>query len=753
MTNLLLNTRPISLQPSCSSTAVVAGAFHPERQSVFVLAFADGTVAAYDAVHLFRGGGTGNRGSGPASTGKGGEISHLKRVHAIGFTITPARSDLAEDFGEFDAATTSTSIGSKSLGITSVAFIPGLRATAVTVGANGKCCIIDFDRSQPSTATLVKSWHVRGPATSLSILSASSDSSGDQLDGPATDQSQRFGGLLLAIGRQDGRVVLYDLMGELAGEKAIDDEAARIIDVEWLSGSDDNGRSSQKSGNITPKSVRRKSRTSGTRKSLGSIMAKGRPIEEEVAAVLDEIEQIPLAHVEPEAMLESSPTSRAPTTREIALPTTSNYMDFFSPVKTTKRDEPVAVPNATLPIHDDSWTITSDISERTRGSSTSSGSTIKRRKTPPAVPARPTPRKDGKLAVRRAQIIRQARSRSPSRDSESDRVLANVRSAGFALFAPYMQNKILKETFVPASSTTTTAARDTEPIPSQPEPVESEDLWTDIVAEPRRKPSKSSSVVSLKSHKTVSFQTASPGPSEISNDTIIDWSTSSAQPRSTHPGSFPQIDEQPPPPPPKAVQPPKTHHSIRDGVSVFSATNTHSSLTNDNIIDWDPHPLNTPRASFAIHEDPPRPAPQPEKYCPGPHRPSPSLLLPSPALSIPPLLPTSHNINNVNPSTHSRTHSTPCASTSSSHRPTPPRKPSHASSSRLSEIETAVHKQQATLRQDLAAFQAMMVLEFEKQKSWFEGRVRELEEGARVLEGENRRLREELGRVGRGGGR
>ncbi|KAI4124971.1 MAG: hypothetical protein LQ347_005529, partial [Umbilicaria vellea] len=159
VTNLLLNTRPTPLRPSCSTTAVVAAAFHPERPSIFVLAFADGTVAAYDAVHLFREGDNGNRRSRPRGIGQGGEISHLKRVHAVGFTFTPARSDHAEDLGGFDGATASTAVGDRGLGITSVAFIPGQRATAITVGANGKCCVIDFDKSQPSAASLVKSWH------------------------------------------------------------------------------------------------------------------------------------------------------------------------------------------------------------------------------------------------------------------------------------------------------------------------------------------------------------------------------------------------------------------------------------------------------------------------------------------------------------------------------------------------------------------------------------------------------------------
>ena len=735
---------------------MVAAAFHPESPSIFVLAFVDGTVAAYDAVYLFREGDNGNRRSRPTGIGQGGEISHLKRVHAAGFTFTPARSDYAEDFGGFDGATASTAVSSKGLGITSVAFVPGRRAMAVTVGANGKCCIIDFDKSQPSAASLVRSWHVRGPATSLSILSAGADSLRNQFDGPATDQNHTSGGLLLAIGRQDGRVVLYDLEGELSGEKTIDDEATRIIDVEWLSGNDDNERSSQRSGNVTSKPVRRKTRTSDTRKSLGSIMAKGRPIEEEVVAVLDDGEQVPLPEAGLEELSNGNSTPRAPSIRDFALPTTSNYMDFFSPVKTTKPDEPVAASPAALPVHDDSWNMSSGSSERTRGSSRDSGSTIKRRKTPPAVPARPTPRKDGKLAVRRAQTMSQIRVRSPSQHSESDTVLANVRSAGFALFAPYMQNKILRESFVPASSTTIKASQNTKPIPSQPEHAEPEDVWTDIVAEPRRKPSKSSSVVSYKSRKTVSFQTASPGPSETSNDTIIDWATTSAQPRSLHPSFLPQIDEQPPPPPPKPQASGKTHHSIRDGDSVFSATNTNSSLLTDTIVDWEPRPLKSARPGFTIHADPPLPCPppDPEEYCPSPqHRPSTTsttttLILPSPALSIRPLAPTSHN--------HTRTHSSPSPPPSSSYKPKPPRKPSHAASSRPSwhsDIETEVARQQAALREEIVAFQAVMVLEFGKQKEWFEERVKVLEEGGRRLEEENRMLREELGRVrgGRGG--
>ena len=736
MANLLLNTRPISLRPSCSSTAVVAAAFHPQRVNIFALAFADGAVAAYDAVHLFRAGGKGDRRSRPAGTGKGGEISHLKRVHAVGFTITPARPDFAEDFGGHDGATMSTSIGSKSLGITSVAFVPESKATVVTVGANGKCCVFDFEGTQQRSAILVRSWHVRGPATSLSILSLNSIAS-NQVDGPAVTKNQTSGDVLLAIGRQDGRVLLYDLNGELAGEKIVDDEGARIIDVEWLSGAGGNETSSPRSGNSTPKTVRRKSRTSGQRKSLGSIMVRGRPIEEEVVAVLDDGEQVPLTQLDAEPIADSKSPSRAQTTREVLLPTTSNYMDFFSPVKTIKPCDTDAAPVATLAAHDDTWTMTSGSLERTRGFSTGSEATIKRRKTPPAVPASPTPRKDGKLAVRRAQTAKQTGPQPSSEASDSGRVLADVRSAGLALFAPYMQNKILKETFVPAKSSTAPSAQGTRDVPNSSGDVQSEDVWTDIIAEPPRKPSKNSSVASLKSRKTVSFRTSSPRPSEASNDTIIDWTTSSAHPRELRPGPLPQIGETralPPSPPPKALAPaPQRSNTERE--STFSTTDTNTSSADDTVIEW--ASFKSPSGRFKIHEDP-----EPEKYRPSSPRYA-GAATNSPA-STPSLVPSA--ANNLNPRSPA---STP-----------PSRSLKRGEKSRCDcrqSLQGEVAKVQTQLQADLAAFRGVMMEEFEKQKRWFEGRVgeleggwREAEEGARRLELENRLLRGELAKERRG---
>lgn len=219
--NLTLATQPLFLQPHASPSPVTCAAFHPERRNIFLLAFKDGTLAAYDSNQVMRPSGysTGN------SRTEGQEIAFFKSLHNIATHAArnPAGglySDAAEDSGV------------RSAGITGAAFVPGYRSRAVTVGADGKCKIVDFEKGQ-----IVRTWHVRGPATSLTILSPGQARKVAKNGVPRKPTSMASATCtVLAIGRIDGKVVLFDSSGVKLRDLPVDDTSGRVVDVEWVKG-------------------------------------------------------------------------------------------------------------------------------------------------------------------------------------------------------------------------------------------------------------------------------------------------------------------------------------------------------------------------------------------------------------------------------------------------------------------------------------------------------------------------------------
>lgn len=77
--NLTLKTAAVQLHPSASNAAIATASFHPERPNVFLLAFKDGTVAAYDATKISRQSGV----SCQPTNAYSGEISHLANLHQV----------------------------------------------------------------------------------------------------------------------------------------------------------------------------------------------------------------------------------------------------------------------------------------------------------------------------------------------------------------------------------------------------------------------------------------------------------------------------------------------------------------------------------------------------------------------------------------------------------------------------------------------------------------------------------------------
>lgn len=219
--NLTLATQPLFLQPRASFSPVTCAAFHPERRNIFLLAFKDGTLAAYDSNQMMRPSGYSN---GNSRT-EGQEIAFFKSLHGVAtHTARNPAGGLHTDAVEGS--------GLRSAGITGAAFVPGYRSRAVTVGADGKCKIVDFEKGQ-----IVRTWHIRGPATSLAILTPGQGRKTSKIGAQRKPTSMASAtSTIFAVGRIDGKVVLFDSSGAKLRDLPVDDTAGRVVDVEWVKG-------------------------------------------------------------------------------------------------------------------------------------------------------------------------------------------------------------------------------------------------------------------------------------------------------------------------------------------------------------------------------------------------------------------------------------------------------------------------------------------------------------------------------------
>lgn len=207
--DLKQNGQPILIEPQASDTAVSKIAFHPERPNVFLLAFRDGTVASFDATKINR-----NLAGSFSNQEKmnAGEISRLPRLHR----------------------TTSNTLNSAS--VSDAAFLPGYKTRAITTGSDGRCRLVDF----ADGGIVLRTWHAKAPVSSIAILSQKTEAntlkrtvssrSSHVIGGPTSTNN------LIAIGRADGKVHIYDSLGLLLDQKAFSDSSERIISVEWSKG-------------------------------------------------------------------------------------------------------------------------------------------------------------------------------------------------------------------------------------------------------------------------------------------------------------------------------------------------------------------------------------------------------------------------------------------------------------------------------------------------------------------------------------
>lgn len=248
------------LHPSATEKSVVIAAFHPERPNVFLLGFRDGTMAAYDAT----GAREGRRvGVDPKNAKQDldhvvreiGRFDCLQRVTnraSVQVTTLP----LGQDRG------LTAAMGIQSSGVTSAAFLPGYKSRAVSVGRDGRCRLVEFENGGKVLRTWdvgpgIEGTRISTPLTSVSILGVREKKKKDKIDSGNVNGDTLFMPIeqavnqqsdmvekpdkqaishIIAVGRTDGTVILYDALGLKIQAIIADKTHDRIISVEWIKG-------------------------------------------------------------------------------------------------------------------------------------------------------------------------------------------------------------------------------------------------------------------------------------------------------------------------------------------------------------------------------------------------------------------------------------------------------------------------------------------------------------------------------------
>ncbi|KAL8750704.1 MAG: hypothetical protein Q9184_006330, partial [Pyrenodesmia sp. 2 TL-2023] len=317
--------------------AVVVAEFHPERGNIFVLAFADATCAVYDAAYTFRGG---SGGSKARKKGVGWEVAHIKDLHISERTTNPTSARVGS---EAHTAHTPSSISdgvlAENVRIKAVGFVPGQKTLVVTVGSDGRCCVVDFAASEAHKASLVRTWDITGTPTSLSVLTKSAQAGTELPIAGLKGYDSAQSATVVAIGSEDGKVTLFDLDGNLLSQQTPESSGKGILDVEWLEGDD----WPEPSQHQHAEKETSKGRSGSQKKSKGAVLADGRPIAEDILAVADSPDkQEGLGKTLPKALppqglasatgeVESVPTERDSTT---GVSSANNHMDLPSMLQT-----------------------------------------------------------------------------------------------------------------------------------------------------------------------------------------------------------------------------------------------------------------------------------------------------------------------------------------------------------------------------------------------------------------------------------
>ena len=559
--NLTLRSPPLKLRPSASSAAVVTAAFHPERANIFCLGFEDGTVAAYDAARLFRERGKGERNEMAAGTGKGGQIGFIEKVHGISTGLKGFGPDESYP-AAVDEGVELTPIGDISTSVRAVQLIPGSQAKAISVGTDGKCCLLDFENNGKKKGFLIRSWHLLGPATSLSLIPLTA--SPGYLSGVTKGKTKRGyergpnsssdagqeSGCLICVGRQDGKVVLFDAEGSPMGIRTFDKEGGQVVDVEWIQVSPRRNNNSSRSAEQeiknayspkksaqgkdkmrkSTKSVKgvelRRSLGGGKRKSLSSILAAGRDVQEEIVAVIDHTGSSPSkpsalsSGLFPSALPEDSLAPRSDNWQDIHHSCEPDFMNLFSPLKPATKHQPTNAYTVPMAKRRNSGTVREqDLINGIEGDAQSvisapvlwdEKNVSSSHKNSQKVPFQGRVKARSSL-VRKSKISRSSMGikpvcPSPSTNEQALATLLDMRSKGaakgLALFAPYMQKKNVSGSVI-LSKYDPTAPQRTNTVSKTSKDVDN--AGTDLIKSQPASSAPKSSSKGLRRKKIVSF--------------------------------------------------------------------------------------------------------------------------------------------------------------------------------------------------------------------------------------------------------
>ena len=379
--SLLLGTQPTRFQPWVTSAPVAKAAFNKNRPNVFVLAFKDGTIAAYDFTKLPRQLSILSTARLTGAERQPGEIGHFKRHHAVTTVGGVEPGTVVESQGS--ATQNVAAAGESSVAVTGLDFIAGFRVRAVSVGADGRCKVVDFER-----LNVLREWHVKGPATALSILAlkqvqedgltVTMGRKPSRISFKPSIPGQKSGpeACYIAIGRVDGRVLIYDTQGSLLRDIVVDGAGEKVVDVEWIRGPkpealDDRWKVemmkdsswidlcgiSGKSKGVKKARIQEKQGRKNSVSQLTAIPSESEnAVGDSFGGAADTASLTLSGKEETQKDVEEMPTEdffdtvkhqklEGPIEREIPHVTTQGYMDFFSPVKPveiwrSKRESP-----------------------------------------------------------------------------------------------------------------------------------------------------------------------------------------------------------------------------------------------------------------------------------------------------------------------------------------------------------------------------------------------------------------------------
>ena len=222
--------QPVSLQPLACRHDVTVIAFHPSRQDTFLLGFEDGTISTHSAGEIILG-------RRIVCSGEIGSYKHLHRPHRSRHEVIPPNS---AEHNPFKPPNSNYTEHRPLSGVTAAAFIGSRKSRTVSVGADMKCKIVDFEKG----VHVLRTWDSGAVGTSLCVLQPEM-SQRIHLPARATTTLTRNNGKrlkeesdpaqeLIAIGRCDGYVAIYNSIGLIQHQNLLNPDHCSIIDVEWM---------------------------------------------------------------------------------------------------------------------------------------------------------------------------------------------------------------------------------------------------------------------------------------------------------------------------------------------------------------------------------------------------------------------------------------------------------------------------------------------------------------------------------------